>query len=133
MTSPNAVQEAVELTLRTIERRARLYRNLVVFASVVLVGSPIVSILGRSLRPLVFLGGLLPATAIHLIVDARVLRSWTRQISNLHKTKSLSISVLSNYLLTNPLVPSETIKGMLLMLDGRRASLNLPPGEGPSL
>lgn len=113
----NPFQAAIDLTFRAIQKRGRMYRNLVVAVSILLVGSIFSGVLRRSWRPLWGFTLVIPATAVFLAVDARVVRKWSDEIRRLSKERRMSLQSFSSAMLAQPLIPAATIKGMLAQLN----------------
>lgn len=110
-----AFKAAIDLTLRTIEQRVRLYRNLVAAVSVLLVSSVTASVVLRAWWPLVALFLIAPATGAYLALDTRLVRRWVLQIRGLGNDSRM-IELLSNGILAHPVIPKETVKSMLTQL-----------------
>lgn len=113
-----AVKTAIELTLHTIEQRARLYRKLVVAVSVLLVCSVMTSMIVRSWWPLSGLLLIVAATAAYLALDARLVRGWIRRVFRLRDTEGLNLESLSGAMLSYPFIPPVTLRAMLDELNG---------------
>lgn len=110
-----AVKAAIDLTLRTIGQRARLYGNLVAAVSVLLVGSVTASVVLRAWWALLGLLLIAPATGAYLAMDARLVRHWVFQMRGLGNESRMS-QLLSNAILAHPVIPKETVKSMLTQL-----------------
>jgi hypothetical protein len=116
-----AVKAAIDLTVRTIEQRARLYRNLAAAVSVFLVGSVVTTAVLRSWWPLTGLLLIVPATGGYLGWDARLVRRWMTTILSLEETNTTTLAWFSKALLSHPLVPKATVQGMLAQLNSETA------------
>lgn len=119
MTPPSealAVQTGIDLTLRTVEQRVRLYRCVMIAFLILLVGSVGLSLVVRLWWPLTGLILTVPATASYLALDGRAVRRWASQIQDLRNSHGLSLQVFSGMILAHPLIPKGTAKGMLAEL-----------------
>jgi hypothetical protein len=114
---PASAKEAIDLTLRTIERRARLYRNLVAGVVAMPMGSLVSALCFRSWWPLLGVCLLVPATGIYLAVDSWQVRRWAQGILDLRRTKGLDVESFSSIVLTHPWIPKRTVGGMLERLE----------------
>ena len=113
-----SVKTAIDRTLRTIEERARLYRNLVVAVSIVLIGSSVASIVLRLWWPLTGLALIVPATAMYLVLDTRLVRGWVAEMGSLQETDAMNLESFARGILSHPLLPKTTLIGMLNLLGG---------------
>src|SRR5215469_1389530 len=90
--------ESLNVTLRTMERRLRLYRNLVICVSLAMFGSLIIALVFR--KWMVLSGWL----AIPLFVgyffylDSRTVRVWRDQVLAMQKERGLDIAQLERSL-----------------------------------
>jgi hypothetical protein len=119
MTPPSealAVQTGIDLTLRTVEQRVRLYRWVMIAFLILLVGSVGLSLVVRLWWPLTGLILTVPAMASYLALDGRAVRRWASQIQDLRNSHGLSLQVFSGMILAHPLIPKGTAKGMLAEL-----------------
>ena len=112
-----AVKKGIDLTLRTIDQRVRLYRCLMVAIIGLLVGS--VSA-GFVLRSWWAIGGFIitaPATGAYLALDALVVRRWAADIEGLLNDRGMNLQLFSKVMLAHPLFPKATIQGLLSRID----------------
>jgi hypothetical protein len=110
------VKEGIDLTLRTIEGRACLYRNLLVVVSALLVGSAVGGVVLRSWWPLVGVMLVAPATGTYFALDTRQVHWWTVQILGLWRAKRMSLAAFSSNVLAFPSIPKETVRAMIATL-----------------
>jgi hypothetical protein len=111
-----AVQTAIDLTLRTIEQRARLFRKLVAVVSLLLVVSGVTSVV---LTARLLLGGLILITLAiraYLALDARLVGKWVSMLFELRDTTGTNLDAFSSALHAHPLIPHGTLQGMLAQL-----------------
>ncbi|HEY0790669.1 MAG TPA: hypothetical protein VGD78_06350 [Chthoniobacterales bacterium] len=111
-----ALLEAIDTTLRTIESRTRLYRNLVVLVSLTALGLPMMALL---LHQWTFLIGLLALPAYvgaFLVLDGRVVRAWRDEICRLRNQRELNVAQLKETLTAFRYIPAATLREMLAML-----------------
>jgi len=85
--------EALDLTFRTIEKRTKLYRTLVIVVAAITVTSITCSILYQ--RWLFFAGLILlvPLVGGFSIIDSRCVRHWRTQILNMSRARNLDLQL----------------------------------------
>jgi len=108
--------EAINLTFRTIERRLRLYRNLVIAVSITGLGSIVVAVI---LRRWVVLSGELTLPlyfAGFLVLDKRIVTAWRRGVFRMRDERGLSVAQLTQALTGFPHLPQATLRSMLALL-----------------
>ncbi|MGV6809100.1 MAG: hypothetical protein ACWA5U_04415 [bacterium] len=110
------LNKAIDLTKYTIEKRSTIYRNLIVFISLSLAISPIISLLSLSWSPLVAWLAIPFFYSIFLSVDHHLLSKWQFDILSHWKDDKLKLSFLGQSLLHLPIFPESTIKSMLGLL-----------------
>jgi hypothetical protein len=108
--------EAIEITIRTIEDRARLYRNLVMAVSVVSVLSILLSVLFRHWLPLIGLVLLVPLTGAYLFFDGRLVRRWRAGVVEMTRLRSLDVATFLKTISGFRHLPSNSLKAMLATL-----------------
>jgi hypothetical protein len=109
------IKEAVDATLQTIERRTRLYRNLVVCISVLSIISILLSIILLSWVPAYGLALLAPLTGAFLYIDSRRVRRWRAGIIDMWRF-GLSLKEFERTITSLRYVPHHSLKGMLSTL-----------------
>ena len=105
--------DAVEYTVRTIEDRARLYRNLVISVSMVSILSVLLAI---TLRQWIALAGLLllsPMTGSFLILDIRRTRQWRLHILKKYRKRELHIPTFRKTISAFAYLPASSLQAML--------------------
>ena len=107
---------AINLTLRAIEDRARLYRGLIVVVSGTSVLALILAGLLRSWTPLLAFGLLVPLAGGYLLLDGRRVSRWRTEILDLWCRRDLKLALLAKSVSAYPSVPSRTLEGMLATL-----------------
>jgi len=122
------MQAAIQATLAAIQNRARLYRNLVVSVTAVLIGSVVVAVVFRSLIPLIGFSLLVPLAGAYFVLDNRCTRLWSKQVLEMWAEGKLNLTAFSGAISAHPYVPRGTLEGMLGLLllggeTGRLASL----------
>lgn len=122
------MREAVQATLRTIELRARLYRNLVILVAALIVIPPVAGLVCRSWLPLVALIALPVCVGVHLVVDTLVVRRWSRHVQSLCTRDAVPTEEFVRTVRTLRNLPPSTTEGMLLVLTGRRNDLGWREG-----
>jgi hypothetical protein len=115
VSEPPALLTAINLTLMTIDRRIRLYRTLVVFVIAVGLGSPTLSFLLRNLLALLGLLAIVPAVAVYLYVDKRVVHGWAAKIRGL-SAKGLDVGQFQSTIRSFRHIPSPTVNAMLTLV-----------------
>jgi hypothetical protein len=120
------MREAVEATQRTIERRARLYRNLVVLVLVLGVGAPLVALLSERWMPLVGLIAIPLSVSAYLILDTLEVRRWKRRVDDFCRQRAISTEEFILAAQNIRHLPSATLHGMLIVLKRPSSSQALP-------
>ena len=110
------MQAAIQATLTAIQNRARLYRNLVVLVTAVLIGSIVVAVVFRSLIPLIGFSLLVPLAGAYFILDNRCTRLWSKQVLEMWVAGKLDLTAFSGAVSAHPYVPRGTLEGMLGLL-----------------
>jgi len=111
--------DAIEVTLRTIEERARLYRNLVVAVSAVSVLSVLFAVFFRQWLALAGLIVLVPLTGAYLILDSRLLRLWRAGIVQMLRMRGLDVTAFSKTISGFRHVPPNSLNAMISTLPAR--------------
>jgi len=126
----NPIKEAIKLTTQTIDLRAAFHRNLVI-AVVVLV---LVSILSAGIKmtwcPLLGILLLAPVCSFFFLWDTHTLNHWQKKILKMWQQNNLDINVFSQVIATMPVLPQQTLQGMVNTLptaDNLPDSINITP------
>lgn len=108
--------EAINLTLRTIERRAWQYRNLVIAVSLTTFVPVILAVLLR--RWVVLVGWLaLPFyVSGFVLLDQQVVKTWRRGVLQMRAERGLSVTQLEQTLMGFRHLPQATLRSMLAVL-----------------
>jgi hypothetical protein len=112
--------DAIDTTVRTIEDRARLYRDLVVAVSVVSVLSILLSVLFHQWLALIGFVLLVPLTGGYLFLDSRLVRRWRAGIVEMTRLRSLDVVTFLKTISGFRHLPPNTLKAMLV---------TIPPGS----
>jgi len=114
---PGVLLEAVNLTLRTMERRTRYYRNLVIGVSLTILGSLTLALAFHAWRILVgWLGAPLGVTGF-LYLDVQQLRGWRDQVLAMRDERGLNVAKLQLTLRALRYIPERTLRSMFATLD----------------
>ena len=112
--------ESLNVTLRTMERRLRLYRNLVICVSLAMFGSLIIALVFR--KWMVLSGWL----AIPLFVgcffylDSRTVRVWRERVLAMQKERGLDIAQLERSLTAMRYIPDATRRSMFALFSSEK-------------
>jgi hypothetical protein len=115
-TSRPALLDAIDSTVRIIEDRARLYRNLVMAVSTVSVLSILMAILFRQWIAFSGLVLLVPLTGGFLILDSCLVRRWRTGIIEMKRVRSLDVVVFQKTVSGFRHFPPNSLKAMLSTL-----------------
>jgi hypothetical protein len=118
------LKDAIELTTHTIDRRAGLFRNLIVLVVVLVVGSLLSSAIGLSWRPLLALLALVPLCGFFLSLDAWLVNRWRQHVLELWAQGQLRLDGLVQTISSIRLLPPRTLQGMLASVPTKHN----PPG-----
>jgi hypothetical protein len=108
--------DAIDITLRAIEERARLYRNLVVAVSAVSVLSILFAVFFRHWLALAGLIILVPLTGAYLVLDSRLLRLWRAGIVEMLRLRGLDVTAFSKTISGFRQVPPNSLNAMISTL-----------------
>jgi hypothetical protein len=108
--------EAINFTLRTIEDRGRLYRNLVVAVSIVCVLSVFSAALFRQWIALTGFLLLVPLTGGFLFFDGRRIRRWRTEIIEKSKMRGLDVTIFQKTIAGFRHLPTGSLQAMLSTL-----------------
>lgn len=108
--------EAINFTLRTMEHRTRLYRNLVVCVSLTTLGSLVIALVFR--RWIALMGWLaLPVfVGCFLYLDARTVRTWRARVCEFRDQRGLQVLQLEQTLTGFGYIPPATLRSMFALL-----------------
>jgi hypothetical protein len=109
--------EAINLTFRTMERRTRLFRNLVVCVSLTLLGSLVFAVV---FRKWIFLFGLLAPpfyVGCFVYIDGRTLRAWRSRVLAMRNERGLEVEQLKKLLSDLRHIPTATLQSMFATLN----------------
>jgi hypothetical protein len=112
----SAYRTAIDETTRTIDLRARYFRNLIVI--VVAIGFVVIvaAVLTRRASALWAWLLLVPPCGAFFYVDARVLNGWRKALSIPWTSHDIDFEVLRQSIRANPAMPKGTTEGMLATL-----------------
>jgi hypothetical protein len=115
-----AYKNAIDLTMDTIARRAKSYRNLVV--AVVLIGfcSIAVAVATWSFAPLAGFVLLFPVCCLFFFLDDRQVERWRSRLLADWTKGEIEFRYLREAVEANPRLPKNTLQGMLETLPGER-------------
>jgi hypothetical protein len=105
--------DAIDITVRAIEDRARLYRNLVVAVSAGSVLSILLSVLFRQWLALTGLVLLVPLTGRFLFFDSRLVRRWRARIVEMLRLRGLDRATFLKTMSGFRRLPPNALKAML--------------------
>ena len=108
--------DAFNTTLRAIEGRARLYRNLVVTVSLVSVLSILFAVFFRQWLALAGLMILVPLTGAYLLLDSRLLRLWRAGIVEMVRLRDLDVTTFAKIIAGFRHVPPNSLRVMISTL-----------------
>ena len=112
--------ESLNVTLRTMERRLRLYRNLVFCVSVTMFGSLIIALVFR--RWMVLSGWLVIPLFVgcFFYLDSRTVRTWRDRVLAMRDERGLDIAQLEQTLATMRYIPEATRHSMFALLSSEK-------------
>jgi hypothetical protein len=122
--NPDPMRDAIEATHCAIQKRARLYRKLMMCVSFILLASLVSAIVIRRAAPLFGILLLVPLSGTYFVVDSRFTRRWTRQVAELWAQRKLDLETFATAIRAHPLLPRGAVDGMLMGLP--RASHETP-------
>ena len=113
--------EAINVTLRTIEKRTRLYRSLLVGVWVVSLLSIVSALVLRNPTLLIGFGLLVPLAGSFFLLDCRQVGKWQEHLFNLWLGRGLRFEPYGQSMSSHPRVPPRTIEEMLSLLPSESA------------
>jgi len=111
-----AYRSAIEQTARTIERRARYFRNQVIVVVTISVVCIVAAVVTRSASALWGWLVLIPACGLFFYTDSRVLMEWRSELLRSWVARELDFAAFRQAILANPALPKATTEGMLASL-----------------
>lgn len=112
--------DAIEATLRTIEGRTKLYRNLVVAVSAVSVLSILLAALFQQWIAFAGLVLLVPLTGGYLFIDSRLVRRWRAAIAEMERLRSLDVTTFLKTVSGFRHLPPNALRAMLSTISAKR-------------
>ncbi|HMB91051.1 MAG TPA: hypothetical protein VKP65_09410 [Rhodothermales bacterium] len=107
------MDEAVQHTLRVMERRSRWFRNMVIAVVMIPVASGVWALVAGSWLPLLGLLVLVPVCVLFLLLDVRALQQWQRYLFARWQDGSIKLDVFAHAIDAMPKLPKHTLKAML--------------------
>jgi hypothetical protein len=108
--------DAIGTTLRTIEDRAKLYRNLVVAMSIVLLASLVLAVFSRQWLALSGLVIIVPLTGGFLFLDSHLVLQWRGGILDMARLRGLDLAMFAKTISGFRQLPPDSLKAMLATL-----------------
>jgi hypothetical protein len=109
-------QDALNLTARTIDRRAFHFRNLVVLLVLVAVACVLGSLVAWSGWPFVGLLAILPLCGGYLVLDNFQVNRWREKILEMWASKELDLDTFARAMASLRMLPAGTVGAMLATL-----------------
>jgi hypothetical protein len=110
------VLKAINLTFRTMERRARLYRNLVIAVSLTTMASVALAIILRRWAALLGVLALPAYVCGYVSLDNRIVRAWCDRVLAMRDEGGLNVAQLEQILTALRRIPDATLHSMFAML-----------------
>jgi len=107
---------AIDHTTKSIDTRARYFRNLIVIVVTLTLASIIAAAVARRFFPLAGLLLLLPACGFFFVLDAKLLGNWQSHLLEAWVRKDVDFRALCEALNAVPKLPKETLRSMLATL-----------------
>ena len=111
--------KAVNLTFRTMERRARLYRNLVIAVSLTTMASVALAVILQRWAALLGVLALPAYVCGYVSLDNRIVRAWRDQVLAMRDESALNVTQLEQILTAQRYIPDATLHSMFAMLDSK--------------
>jgi hypothetical protein len=112
----SAYKTAIEQTARTIDQRAKNFRNQIVTVVVLTLAPLIWAAVSRSIHPLAGLLLLFPACGVFFLFDARLLNDWRYKLLDVWKNQQIDFAAFRDAVSAAPRLPRNTLEGMLATL-----------------
>lgn len=114
---PNSgLKAAMQLTTGTIDRRAALFRNLVIGVVAMALIPALWALIQLSWIPLIGLMGIIPLCVAFLCLDIRKVDQWQIKILAAWRQGELDLDLFSHTMATLRTLPMDTLNGMLATL-----------------
>jgi hypothetical protein len=110
------VKDAVDLTTRTIDRRALHYRNLVVLLVLVIMVCAVWAVVSWSGLPLLGWLFLLPLCGGFLVFDSHLVNRWRERILRMWTQEELDLKIFAECIASIRMLPPGTLGAMLATL-----------------
>ncbi len=117
--SPSPLKAAIAETIRTIERRTRLYRNVIICVCGLSLGCVAGALGMRNYWPLAGVTLLVPLVALYLMLDHRCVYSWRSGILEQSKRGNLDLDKFVKSVSSYGFLPRATLQDMLASLDSQ--------------
>lgn len=111
-----AYKVAIDQTMRTIDRRAKYYRNLIVAVVLISLISVSLTMCVWALLPLAGFFFLLPVCGLYFVLDSRFLNHWRSQLLKSWAKREIDFRAFSDAVSAIPKLPKGTVQGMLATL-----------------
>lgn len=111
-----ASKDALNLTTRTIDRRARRYRNVVVLVSMVGIVSVVWAVISWSGSPLLGFLTLFPICGGFLVLDTILVNRWRVEILRMWLDEGLDLGAFASTIASIKILPANTLATMLRTL-----------------
>jgi hypothetical protein len=115
------VHRALDETLRTVERRVRLYRKIVIIVFILMLLAAVAAVFRSLAGAGIVLAVAVASVAAYIQLDTRQVNRWKAFMQS-DGMRALNRNTLLELLRRNAYAPPATISGMFAALDGRRAS-----------
>src|SRR5690349_2787902 len=112
----SAYRVGIELTMRTIERRARYYRNQVIAVALLILVDAGWALAARSVLPLLAILLLVPICGLFLGADHRALNDWRSALLEAWSRRDLDFTAFRDAIRAHPALPPDTAEAMLATL-----------------
>jgi len=107
------MQEALEITLRAIEERAKLYRKTALAIFLTLSVSAVLAVVLRSWVPMGAVILCVPITGAFFVFDGRRTQRWRERVLQLLAVENVKLDMFLKAISAYPAVPRNTLQAML--------------------
>lgn len=111
-----AYRSAIDGLARALERRARGYRRLIAFVALLPAALVVLALTLHTAAPLAGMLLLVPIAGSFFLTDARLLDRWRSEVLAAWRRAELDLAGLRAAVLAHPLLPRETLEGMMATL-----------------
>jgi hypothetical protein len=111
-----AYRDAIDYTTKTIETRARYFRNLIVAVVTLTLISILWAVVTRTISPLAGILLVVPVCGLFFFLDAKLLDAWRSQLLEAWIEKGIDFRALREAVTGVPMLPKGTVQGMLATL-----------------